>query len=1516
LNISLLNEKFLLQKVNNLDEVFDTILKEIAYGFLNQKELPEISLNFNKDKLLYSIMDEFYKNTLTGNILTFLDYYLKCYVNGGFFKEDFIFNWQNTRNENIDYLDSNIIDFKKYLYELTHDPNEIDYYSMYDLGQNEKFESNYISAFRIIGNINNQLKYYKNLIFPDCNYFTQYDFDILPKWQSEIDINADEKEIAQALQKAHKYMAFRVTYNMNKIPFLKPYFELLKMITFAIHYLPNIQSSGLFPLFDKSLQNNYMGEKYCKSIPKVFPPLSIRRKTSIEIEITHKEMLSLFKNNNYELLNIFISENFYETENITIEKAEKNQKYLLDTLRKYLIKKVKDNLIEQDKYLINLFSDENLRIPEIKKAFIKLLFKFPSFSFINEYNLLYITLNLQNNELYKPKNSQFHILSILSFSELKKDVEEILNLFGIYYLELKENENKKIDEEILKVNKFLEEEKKKALDKLIERARNEIKEKFNINTEEEINEILNRPNYKSALDQKKINIINSNNSKRNQIIQKLKKDMSFDKKKFENAIDKLKNSLDILQEKLIYYKLIDEELVNKVSSGFKPLKIEINYTKASFENKESENEKYFPIRGGCYPKINNKIFLNENEEINEELYKEFINNKIINNKKKNAKKYYVVKTELRNGFIYGSLLDFFSKSIDINKMVLQIASITSKDCTHKVKHIKDNSGNSLGHYQVLLYPQLGKEKLNNITQESLNVENNFGIRPELNAVSTENISLCRKLLSISYSNFSIRTEGGLTPLTLALINKSKNIVDILLDNQYIRKNGDLNISNELGFTPLHLAVISNLDNAVKLLLKNGGNISLTDRKEENTPIHLIGIYARNEIISCIYKDINFIKFLNNQRPDGRTALHFMCSNSILGTKLLLESGADANIFDTLANTPAKHAFYFGRFDCYDLIIKNNKNIKESSLKNKIDEIIYNNNDNELKKKSLKEYKDLEELYKNNDFNSSKILIEKLIKNSKKFSDKQIYNLIAISCKNRNIELLKLLSEITSLNEFCIGPFLGKYGLVDWLKKTADLGINIFTKTPKIFDNKNIFDFCALNDDKQLLKYIFKFIEKPSEDFINEISEFFCKILIRRKTKLLRQLERELNNNKFNQVIISLQPLSKNINTNLKILKVLLNGFQKVDSKSINIEDVMIYGRPNVLEYLLKAKNLKMEKEVLDKLISIGKKYNRFDNLYMLIQLFPEISEELKEFNEVTEKILKLEEMLQEREDNFKGIDNIMKKKFDKILKSFNIGLIKFPISNTYLPHLIIKSRNIWAFECLLNIKNYDVFILDDDFNTCFDYLIPNKAKKTISFDDLDMILKCFSNKYQEILDIIEIFVGNLNNLGFQCDEELIFYLLNNLKDNIFSFVNKNYNSIFHIISKLNINEESLKLMLKTLDNIKEKNLDKFKRILNLQNYEGNTFLMILLEKGNYEISIEILTKFYDFININLHNYLGNSILHVLFVNQNFDKIKNNIIIFEKIFEILIKILRKNKNLIISLNRKCNTPFILACKFRL
>ena len=288
--INLINSKFLENniKITNLNELFDTILMEIAHGFLYKKVLPSISLNFNKEGLLYSIMNDYYKNTITGNILTFIDYYLKSYVNGGFFREEFIFTWQNEKNTDQNFLQKNIIDFKKYLYEINHNPNDINYISMYDLNNNPKNDNNYISAFRIIGNINNNLKFYKNLLFPNCSYFTQYDFDILPEWQSKIELDLNEKNSSEKIKTNHKIMATRVTFLMKKIPFLKPYFEILKLITFSIHYLPNIQKIGMFPIFSNAIQNKMMGEKYCKSIPKVFPPLPIRKRITIEVVINIK----------------------------------------------------------------------------------------------------------------------------------------------------------------------------------------------------------------------------------------------------------------------------------------------------------------------------------------------------------------------------------------------------------------------------------------------------------------------------------------------------------------------------------------------------------------------------------------------------------------------------------------------------------------------------------------------------------------------------------------------------------------------------------------------------------------------------------------------------------------------------------------------------------------------------------------------------------------------------------------------------------------------------------------------------------------------------------------------------------------------------------------------------------------------------------------------------------------------------------------------------------------------------
>ena len=409
---------------------------------------------------------------------------------------------------------------------------------------------------------------------------------------------------------------------------------------------------------------------------------------------------------------------------------------------------------------------------------------------------------------------------------------------------------------------------------------------------------------------------------------------------------------------------------------------------------------------------------------------------------------------------------------------------------------------------------------------------------------------------------------------------------------------------------------------------------------------------------------------------------------------------------------------------------------------------------------------------------------------------------------------------------------------------------------------------------------------------------------------MEQIEKEVQNTKFNSIQISLQPLLKNLNISLIKLKIALNDFTNVDSKTINIEDAMKYCRPNILEYLLECTNVKDNKQLLEKLKYIGIENNRFDNLFTLFQQFPEINDFIQ-FDDINLKLVEIEELLEDNISKNFGLENILKKKLNETLNSFNIGLIKLPLNKTYLPHLIIKSKNLWAFQCLKNIYNYDVFFLDDESNTCFDYYQPNKDLDSINFENLQYIINYFDNKVEYILAVIEILTNNLKVINIQCNDEFINYLFSILPDKIYITFKNNYNTIFHIIAHLKINSILSKKIMEKLVYMKQRNTKTFQNILNLQNINGNTFLMILLKNENYELSIEIFDKFYDYITIHLHNYFGNSLLHILFLNKNFNNISNNFIIFEKIYQLLLKILRRNKTLILSQNREFNISYLLS-----
>ena len=118
------------------------------------------------------------------------------------------------------------------------------------------------------------------------------------------------------------------------------------------------------------------------------------------------------------------------------------------------------------------------------------------------------------------------------------------------------------------------------------------------------------------------------------------------------------------------------------------------------------------------------------------------------------------------------------------------------------------SGNSIGHYKIFTEKEIQKK-------DELKMENNFGEKAELFSIASENSDYIKAIINLPYSNFSYKIEGGMTPLSLSLINDSKSVTKILLDTNYIHKIGDLNIVNELGLTYLHLAVTSNDDFASK-----------------------------------------------------------------------------------------------------------------------------------------------------------------------------------------------------------------------------------------------------------------------------------------------------------------------------------------------------------------------------------------------------------------------------------------------------------------------------------------------------------------------------------------------------------------------------------------------------------------------------------------------------------------------------------------------------------------------------
>jgi hypothetical protein len=165
------------------------VLRELAVGIFVHDTYPFFSLHFNDEGCLYPVIHPSYQNTLVGEVISMLDYYMKGYLNGGFFMKDFLDAWNMNPNYDRNYLRGNLIDIKKYLKQ----HGLADHYTSLrertgQRGLDEGIDSSSIyttkfrTSFRIISKLDRASRH-GNTLMLDPSFEVFYSIDLMPDYK-------------------------------------------------------------------------------------------------------------------------------------------------------------------------------------------------------------------------------------------------------------------------------------------------------------------------------------------------------------------------------------------------------------------------------------------------------------------------------------------------------------------------------------------------------------------------------------------------------------------------------------------------------------------------------------------------------------------------------------------------------------------------------------------------------------------------------------------------------------------------------------------------------------------------------------------------------------------------------------------------------------------------------------------------------------------------------------------------------------------------------------------------------------------------------------------------------------------------------------------------------------------------------------------------------------------------------------------------------------------------------------
>ena len=1359
--------------INLIQEVWETILDELIDGYLIGGSLPFISLHFNENALLYSVMNINYKHTIVGHVLTFIDFFLKGFTNGAYFDEKFVYDWYNNNSHNfsnsIDDCNSSLLphanNLFKYIYE-----NKIDFTycttdGIYeDMLLNGK-EQYYLSSNRIIGKMDDAkiLHFDDNILYPEFNFKVEGDLDPLPTLIQLLNEQSENYLKWEKTKRAHEIMKQIIKLEMNRLPFLKGYFYLLDMITFAIYYLASIKSLSSFPDTSHSIKKRCLEQQkfYMKVIPSVFPPLPTTNYIRKEFTITFKELVDKM---DQKMIN--------ETNSNIYRILDNNlNEYFNDDLKTRIIKEIEKRIIDECynryRYELSINNKDSLKYSiKFLDIICEDLYKY--------WNLLIDSYKNEINELTGKIKSLSQI-----YLNYKKKLDSLNTQMSLYnkLITIKDPINEIFEKEKNLYVKFISQ--KRGLN-------------YNYFTIEQIESIAKNLNDEELTNQiEKYKVINSINYQINQLIKVFVDNYFYEYLQFNKPY---KRNITLIS--VGYHKGSNSYRGGCLVNFNEEIKLEEkkdNYKKKIIKDALNENKEEIKIEEQLYFLVKTKMnsLLNDKDSLIEINHSK---NKNQQNIIKNISNYNP-SNNLQNE--NGLSLNFY-KLLSNNEKIIN--TINENDLL-KEDESKEN---------LLTYvPAINNSKLiKNLINRQIRINNvpigNNKITPLLSAISIKNLEIAEILINKEL-NVNDSTDIKFTPLHFASYYNLPKIVQLLL-----KKNANTSIKTKKeGEIPLHLACRKGNFEIVEILLKNRFRDNIINQRKSDNKISLHLASITSSLCTQILLKYNVSKYLkdNNGYEPSKLALIYGREDifEMIGTNdnSILEYYKKSLKFDKCQNDDKKD-------NIKKLCRFMRKNDLEKALK--ISDLINNS----------KDIKDI--------INNKKKIQEKIIRNAcKGVSIDYLYILFKLfNLKNKKSLIFRYIYKyglntwITELekNKICFDKTISdeNWDILQFLLKNnveefINL-MNVLEEIPNKYLSKILFIKCINKISIKNFENLFiKFksnnlnIEQFSETSETNVDDITY-----------------LMNNKYNfNINFSTFNLDKMINyCRPSVVQLIITNTKYLDiSDTININYLIKkaneYKRFDILQILDVNNNKFFSEKMTELLLILTDKIKiplvNYDNKRYNFCLY-EFKNNLNIFDLIIE-IRKYKDL--EKINNF-PLYLINKDILFNNFKNLKIGIIDLPLKDIFLSYLN------FIFKIINNNDHKSNYSFDYSYFIELIDIIVSKQKNTLKFDSL---FSMTINSLKEIFDENDYNLSFLN-LSKNSLNQNIMHIIS--KNEVF-ISSESQVQIMDLLKKIK-NDTMNNNLFKKLFNDKDNNSLTF--LMYLNHFEQNElFVQIYLEYKQY-----------------------------------------------------------------------------------